>query len=232
MAKKTELTMKQKRLLSGVGLGLFAAVFLLVCRYAGGPLVAFVREPERFRAWVDQRGAAAPVLFVGMVALQVVVAIIPGEPLEIAAGYAFGAVEGTLLCLAGIFIGSALIFLLVRRFGTRAIGVFFPLEKLRRLQWLQENERRLHFWVFLLMFLPGTPKDLLSYFVGLTRMPLLNWLVLTTVARIPSVVTSTIGGNALGSEKYVFALLVFIGTLSISALGIFIYKRVCSANRK
>lgn len=228
MEKHPHLTLRQKQILSGTGLALFAILLALVCWYAGKPLVAFVREPERFRAWVDQRGAAAPILFVGMVVLQVVVAIIPGEPLEIAAGYAFGAVEGTLLCLAGIFIGSALIFLLVRRFGTRAIEVFFPLENLKPLQRLQKSKRRLHFWVFLLMFLPGTPKDLLSYFVGLTRMPLLNWLVITTVARIPSVLTSTIGGNALGSEKYIFALIVFAATLAVSALGILIYKKVCS----
>ena len=66
----------------------------------------------------------------GMVVLQVVVAVIPGEPLEIAAGYAFGALEGTLLCMVGTWIGGLMVFLLVRRFGVRAVEIFFPLEKL------------------------------------------------------------------------------------------------------
>ena len=76
-------------------------------------------------------GVWAPVLFTGMMILQVIVAVIPGEPLEIAAGYAFGAVEGTFLCILGTFIGGMLVFLLVRRFGLRAVEVFFPAEKLR-----------------------------------------------------------------------------------------------------
>ena len=57
---------------------------------------------------------------------QVVVAIIPGEPLEIAAGYAFGFWEGTLLCQIGIFLGSLTVFLFVRNWGIRVVEVFFP----------------------------------------------------------------------------------------------------------
>lgn len=84
-------------------------------------------------------------------------AVIPGEPLEIAAGYAFGAVEGTILCVLGTFLGGILVFLLVRRFGLRAVEIFFSPEKLQRLRFLHK-ERRLARWVFLIFFLPGTPK--------------------------------------------------------------------------
>ena len=76
------------------------------------------------------------------------------------------------------------------------------------------------------MFIPGTPKDLISYFVGLTEMKLGHWILLTSVARIPSVVTSTVGGNALGEEKYLFAALVFAVTVAVSLLGFFVYNRI------
>lgn len=57
--------------------------------------------------------------------LQVLVAIIPGEPLEIAGGYAFGAVWGTVLCLLGAFLGSAAVFAVVRKWGVPLVEVFF-----------------------------------------------------------------------------------------------------------
>lgn len=143
MYEHRHLTIAQKRWFAGIGLALFLVLSGLVCWFAGRPLVRFAQSPELFRAWVDEQGIWAPGLFVGMVVLQVIVAIIPGEPLEIAAGYAFGALEGTLLCIIGTTLGSVLVFLLVRRFGTRAVEVFLPLEKLQSLKFLQD-ERRLH----------------------------------------------------------------------------------------
>lgn len=225
------LTEKQKRWLAGTGIFLFLLLSALIFIFAGKPLIQFVQEPDRFRAWVDQQGVMAPVAFLGMLVLQIVVAIIPGEPLEIAAGYAFGAIEGTLLCLIGSFLGRAAVFLLVRRFGTKAVEVFFPLDKLQELSFLQ-NKRRLTLWVFFLFFLPGTPKDLLAYIVGLTNLPLKNWLLISAIAPLPSIVTSTIGGNALGMENYSFAILVFVLTFLISGAGLLAYRLICCGRER
>ena len=231
MRRERSLTDRQKKWIAGTGVFLFLVLSALVCWFAGRPLIRFVREPERFQAWVDAQGVRAPLLFVGMVVLQIVVAIIPGEPLEIAAGYAFGALEGTLLCLIGALVGRVAVFLLVRRFGVRAVEVFFPLEKVQSLRFLQ-NERRLTFWVFFLFFLPGTPKDVLCYIVGLTNLPLRSWLIISTIAPIPSIITSTIGGDALGMGDYAFAVLVFVITLVISGLGLLAYRAICRARER
>ena len=220
------LTEREKRWIVGLGLGLFLVLFVLVAWYAGRPLVAFASEPERFQQWVDSQGLLAPVLFMGMVILQVVVAVIPGEPLEIAAGYAFGALEGTVLCVLGTLIGGVLVFLLARRFGAQAVEVFFDLEKFRSLRFFQDR-RRLTFWVFLVFFLPGTPKDVLCYFVGLTDMRLRTWILVSAVARIPSIITSTVGGSALGMGEYAFAAIAFLAALAISGLGLLAYRAIC-----
>lgn len=220
------LTEREKRWIVGLGLGLFLVLFVLVAWYAGRPLVAFASEPERFQQWVDSQGLLAPVLFMGMVILQVVVAVIPGEPLEIAAGYAFGALEGTVLCVLGTLIGGVLVFLLVRRFGAQAVEVFFDLEKFRSLRFFQDR-RRLTFWVFLVFFLPGTPKDVLCYFVGLTDMRLRTWILVSAVARIPSIITSTVGGSALGMGEYAFTAIAFLAALAISGLGLLAYRAIC-----
>ena len=229
MRRERSLTDRQKKWIAGTGVFLFLVLSALVCWFAGRPLIRFVREPERFQAWVDAQGVRAPLLFVGMVVLQIVVAIIPGEPLEIAAGYAFGALEGTLLCLIGALVGRVAVFLLVRRFGVRAVEVFFPLEKVQSLRFLQ-NEKKLTFWVFFLFFLPGTPKDVLCYIVGLTKLPLRSWIIISTIAPIPSIIPSTIGGSALGMGRYTFAAAVFGATLAISAAGLLVYRRVSRRN--
>ena len=207
-----------------------ALIFIAAVGYlVGKPMVEFVREPERFRAWVDSSGFVSRVIFVGMVVFQLIIALIPGEPLEMGAGYAFGAVEGTILCIIGCVIGSALVFLFVRRFGVKLVEVFFPREKIRSLRFLQDS-RRLDLLTFIVFFIPGTPKDLLSYFIGLTDMKLGTWLFITAVARIPSIVTSTVTGDALGLKDYQFALIAFGVTLALSLAGILVYRRL-SARR-
>ena len=220
------MTERHKKALYAAAIAIFILFTLAVSWFVGRPLIRFVRQPEQFRAWVQGHGLLGQLAFLGMTVLQIVIAIIPGEPLELGAGYAFGFWRGTLLCEIGILLGGLLVFLFVRRFGVKAVEVFFPREKIESLRFLH-NEKRLALWVFILFFIPGTPKDIMTYIVPLTPMKLSTFLLLSTVARLPSVVTSTIGGNARGTGKLTFALIVFSATALISALGILIYRRIC-----
>ena len=218
--------MKEKdKLRAAVGIGIFVLLSAAVAWLIGKPLLQFVSEPEKFRQWVDSHGLLGPLAFLGMMVLQVFVAVIPGEPLEIGAGYAFGAVEGTLLCILGAAIGSTLVFLFVRRFGVRAVEVFISREKIQSLRFLQ-NTRRVHLFLLVAFLLPGTPKDVLCYVAGLTTLKLGPFILISSICRLPSIVTSTIGGNALGSGQWGMAAIVFAATLVISAIGLWIYKRI------
>lgn len=162
-----------------------------------------------------------------MVFLQVLVAIIPGEPLEIAGGYAFGAWAGTALCLLGAVLGSVIVFALVRRWGRGLVEVFFPADKLEKLRFLLHTspKRTALFW--LIFTVPGTPKDLLCYFAGLTDLPWGTWLLIATVGRLPSIVTSTVGGSALGEQNYRAAVIAFALALAVAGVGYVIYRAVC-----
>ena len=82
-------------------------------------LIDFVSDTEAFRAWIGEQGIWGRLIVVGIVFLQVVVAIIPGEVVEIAAGYAYGPVEGMLLCLAGTALSSSLVYLFTKRLGMK-----------------------------------------------------------------------------------------------------------------
>ncbi len=220
----------KKQGLNKKALGLLAVlVFILfsaaVGWFIGRPMIKLVGEPEQFRDWVDGHGIWGRLIFIGMMVLQVICALIPGEPFEIGAGYAFGAIEGTALCLIGITLGCLVVFLFVRRYGVRLVEVFFSREKIDSVRFLQ-NTRRLELLIFIVNAIPGTPKDLLSYFVALTKIKLSTWLLIVVVSRIPSVVTSTVGGSALGMENYVFAIVTFAVTLVVSGIGVLIYNRI------
>ena len=152
-------------------------------------------------------------------------ALIPGELVEISAGYVFGAWGGALLCLAGTTLGSVLVLLLVRRFGGRFVYAFYPKEKIDALPILRNPKKR-NLLTLVLFLLPGTPKDLLTYGIGLTDMSIPSYLALTTVARFPSVITSTVGGNAVGEKKYLWAVAVFLVTAAISLAGLCLYNRI------
>ncbi len=219
------ITENRKKILSAVSIIAFILFCAVVGWYIGRPMVQFVSEPEKFRAWVEQSDIMGKIYFILMVMFQVVIAFVPGEPLEIGAGYAFGAIEGTVLSLIGIALGSLLVFALVRKFGIKLVEVFFTFEKIKSAKFLQ-NRKKVAFLVFLMFFLPGTPKDLLTYFVGLTDINTKHFFIIATFARIPSVVTSTIGGSFLGTEKYTFAVIVFVITFVISVTGWVIYNRM------
>ncbi len=221
--KKTDISIKKKRWIAILILTAFLAGSILAFWEVGKPLIQFVSDSERLRLWVDDNWFWSRLAYIGIIILQIVVAIIPGEPFEIAAGYAFGAIEGTIICMLGSAIGGTLVFLLVRKFGIKLVEVFVSVDKINSLKFLQDDKKR-DILIFLLFFIPGTPKDALSYFAGLTKMDLKTWILITTIAKFPSIVTSTIGGNAIGMEKYLFAIIVFVITFLISGAGLLFYN--------
>lgn len=219
------MTDKHKRIVSILVLIFFVVFMVVVFWFAGMPMIRFVEDPDQYRSWIEGKGILAQISFVAMVLFQVIIAIIPGEPLEICAGYAFGTLEGTILCMLGIALGSLVIFMLVRTLGVKLVEVFFSVEKIRSMRFLRDNRKR-NTLAFIIMMIPGTPKDLVSYFAGLTSMKLHEWLIISTIARIPSIVTSTLGGSALAEKDYTFAILVFAVTAVISIIGILIYNKI------
>jgi uncharacterized membrane protein YdjX (TVP38/TMEM64 family) len=222
---------KRRKIISAISILSIIAFFVIITIVVGEPLLNFVADSEKFRGWVDSQGFWGRLTLIGIMCLQVVVAIIPGEVIEIGAGYAFGAVEGMLLCLIGAAIGSAVIFAFTKRFGIKLVEAFIPREKINSLQFVKDS-KKLDLLIFILFFIPGTPKDVITYFIGLTPMKLHTFLIISSIARVPSVISSTIGGNAIGMQDYRFAVIVFAITAGISIVGIIIYNKILKHNKK
>ena len=213
---------RRRKILAGISLAVVVLLVVFVTLFVSRWLSSFSRED--FRDYVRSFGALAPAVMLGLQILQVFIALIPGELVESAAGFILGPWLGTLVCYLGIALASALILTLTRRYGVKLVEVFISREKINELRFLSTEQKR-NALIFLLFFIPGTPKDLLTYFVGLTDIRLRTFLLLSMVARIPSVITSTFGGHLLGEERYMGAVILYGVTGLLSLLGMAGYHR-------
>ena len=212
---------RRRKLLAWISVAIVAVLALLITWFFWRWLASF--SQEGLRDYIQSFGAASWVAFLVLQILQVFIALIPGELLESAAGFIFGPVFGTVLCYVGIAIASSMVFLLTRKFGIKLVEVFVSREKINGLRFLK-NEKKRNLLIFLIFFIPGTPKDLLTYSVGLTEIKLHAFLAISLCARIPSVVTSALGGHLIGEKNYSLAIVIYAVTAAVSILGMIFYN--------
>ena len=153
----------------------------------GKSAIELVKDTERFKAWIDGFGIWGIIVFVAIRVLQTVVKFIPTEPIEIAAGLVWGWLGGLLLCLLGNIIGSIIILIMMKRIGVRILRLFRLEKKLQSMRFLQDREKRNRL-LFIFYLVPGTPKDTMTYFVGLTDMNMIEFMIISSIARIPAIV--------------------------------------------
>lgn len=221
---------KLKNFFSGRNVYLIISVAVLVAllllgTFLIGPMLAdAVKDPQKFRESLGS-GFESYLIFVGIQILQVVFAFIPGEAVEFAAGYVFGAFWGTVLCLIGVAIATALVFGLTRLLGRKFTEIMLDKKDHKKLKFLND-EKNLE-WIFaILYFIIGTPKDVITYFAGITKIKFGVFMVISTLCRIPSILTSAIAGQALGEENYILSVIIFAVSAVIAVLGYLIYHRI------
>lgn len=185
---------------------------------------------EGMRAYTASMGSFGWLFAVGLQVVQILVAFIPGELVESGLGFAFGPVYGTLYCYLGLAIGQAAVFLIIRRFGMSALRYFVSPEKLSGLR-VFKGEERMARLTFILFLLPGTPKDLFCYLFPLTDISMGQFLLISLVARFPSVITSTLGGDMLAGGDIRSAVVLYAVTGTFSLLGMWVYNSVLKRRR-
>lgn len=211
----------------GTGGRALAAAALLVAAalYWGPGLWAFFTDRDAVRAWADAQGPLAPVAMGALVVAQIVIAVLPGEPVELAAGYLFGFWEGTVVCLAGGMVGTLAVTALVRALGMRAVRAFFSAEQLEGVSWLRDSAR-FELLMLVVFLIPGTPKDVLTYVAGLTDCRWWRIAAIATVGRVPSVVTSTLAAGFASQGDWVAAGVTLAVTVAFVGAGAAAYAAV------
>ena len=213
-----------KRLL-GYGVLLLAVCLLLYYYHDAHRGVArilhFFSNRERLKEFIDSFGWYAPLIFIGLQALQVIAAPVPGELTGFIGGYLFGMGPGLACSTVGLTLGSLLAFMISRRLGMPFVSRFVGQENQRKFD--QVMQRHGTFFSFILFLIPGIPKDYLCYLLGLSPLGLFPFLVISIFGRFPSTLLLTMQGQAVRSEDYRVFFLALGAALIITVLAV-IYR--------
>lgn len=167
------------------------------------------------------RGHAAAIL-IALQILQVLVCIIPGQPIQFAASYMFGIVGGYLISVTGAAIGATITFYLSRLLGKDAVCTLFDEEKIENYRRKLNSGKGL-MAVFLIYLIPGIPKDLTAYAAGISDIRFMPFLVLSTIGRTPGMLGSILIGYFFNRGNY-YAIAV-LAVITAAMLIVFYIKR-------
>lgn len=211
-------------------LGGLAAFFVLMALACIGvaPWIAELTEPgglERVVEDVRSAGIGGAFMLLGFQFLQIVVAFIPGEVVQIAAGMMYGPWIGALVVLVGCVVSSAFIFMVVHKLGAPFVRAMIPEKWMGKLEKFESSEK-LDVMVFVLFLIPGLPKDVFTYLVPLTNMRMRNFLVLSNLGRIPGVLISTFGANGLMEGDYMQSIVLFAVAAAIAVVALVLHEKI------
>ncbi len=210
---------RANRILSLVIFPAFIAAILIVVLIFRKEIWQVFTSSENIRKTVGSWGIAAPLAFIALQFVQVVIFVIPGEVPQIAGGYLFGTVRGALFSVIGILLGSSFNFVLARIFGVPFVRALFGEEKIAKFDAVSRSPRA-QIAFFLFFVIPGIPKDVLCYVAGVSPMRYLAFLVVSMVGRLPGIVGSAGIGGAAAANKWVVAGIIFGVASLLFVLGV------------
>lgn len=180
---------------------------------------------------IRNAGAAGVLILLALQFLQVVVAIIPGEVVQLAAGLMYGPLWGTVILVAGATLSSAVVYKLVHSLGAPFVRDMVSPQHMERFNQFQ-NSGKLDVVVFVLFLIPGLPKDAFTYLVPLTEMKMKDFLLITTVARTPGILGSTYVASGLANGNIAGSIVVIVIVAVAAALCIAFREKISEALKK
>lgn len=226
-------SMSKADLFKFVGLIAFIAIILLLV-FLAWPYIADVFSEggvDRLVQRVQNAGFFGVLILLGMQFLQIVVAFIPGEVVQLAAGLMYGPILGAIVVLIGCVISSTIVYKLVHVLGAPFVQGMVSTEHLEKFHSFEESGK-LDIIVFILFLIPGMPKDVFTYLVPLTDMPYKKFIVLTTVGRIPGVVASTYAASGFANGDVVGPVIVLVVVAVIAIVGIVFRDKIINLFHK
>lgn len=180
-----------------------------------------------FKEKVNESGFIGLAMLFGLQLAQIFLIILPGEPIEILAGMCYGGWGGLIFITISVAIMTTLIFFLVRKLGKRFVYDICDEEKVKKIEnsKLFKNPKKIEWIMIILFMIPGTPKDLLVYISGLLPIKPLNLILISTFARLPSVVSSTFAGDTLMKGNWESSIIIYAITFLLVGIVVFIINK-------
>ena len=221
---------KKKLKIFKIMLFIIAVIILTVITVYLFPVVKNLSTKEGqiiFKNKVSDSGTYGLLLLFLIQIAQIFLFILPGEPIEILAGMCYGWFLGTVFIMISSAIIATLIFWLVRKIGRQFVYDFSDEEKIKKIESSKifQNPKKIELVLFILFLVPGTPKDLLTYLAGLLPIRMRRFVIISTIARIPSIVTSTIAGANIADGNWKKGIILYGLIVVIVAVALFIFNK-------
>ena len=178
-----------------------------------------IRDVEN---WLLQYKAKSALIYIGAQIMQIIICIVPGQALQVAAGYLYGFWLAFALSMIGAFLGSVAVFYIAQFLGQDAVHFLFGERKITEM--LDKlNSKKGMVLVFIIFLIPGIPKDLCTYAAGISNMHIRPFLILSLIGRAPGMMCSTAIGKQLMQGNYHYAIIIAAIVVVIFIIG-FIFK--------
>jgi len=227
-------TTQRKLLVKGAIFGILIFLISVISRYGPQPfnltgpqwqelgdVTEFYSSKKRLKRFLMSFGPYSAAVFTLLQALQVVVAPIPGELTGVVGGYLYGNAFGFLLSTLGLTLGSWVAFELASALGRTFVERLVKKEIIERFNFVTTSAGVTT--CFLLFLLPGFPKDYLCYVIGLSRMKLSTFLIISTLGRVPGTYVLTLQGASIRSHEYSIAVIVAVICVVVIFFG-YVYR--------
>ncbi len=208
--------------------GIIVAAFIVYCIwlvYTDAPayrfLVRLYVDKKFLKATLKQWGVLAPILFMLLQALQVIISPIPGDATGFLGGYLFGEWLGLFYSTIGLTVGSVISFWIGRWLGEQYVRNLVSKETWAKLGFIVEAEGAI--LCFIIYLIPGLPKDIVCYLFGISPMPLWVFALASGLGRVPGTwILSTQGAHVEGGH-YVEVILISAVVAAV-ALPLYYYR--------
>lgn len=204
---------------SYIALGIIS-IFLVYCAYEYSKYFYILRDPDRLKEVMLSYGKYSILAFVMLQVIQVIAFFIPGEIVQIAGGYIYGTLPGSLLSIVGITIGSIAGYGISNYYGKPLVNKIISKKNMKFFQRVL-NVGSINYVVFLLYLIPGIPKDVLSYICGVSSINFKNFFIYSTLGRLPGIFISAYFGAKIDSNSTNILIIIAISMTILFVLGVF-----------
>lgn len=204
----------------GLGIGVLATALGLVIWLVAteAPIVRFTvrlyRDNVFLKETVAAWGWAAPIVFIAIQALQVIISPIPGEITGPVGGALFGTFWGVVYSTVGLTAGTLFCFALGRLYGEPLVRPWLSEHHWNRMNFILEAEGAI--FCFIIYLIPGFPKDIVSYLFGISPIPFWVFALVSTLGRLPATWVSSYVGAHVAEHKFIYAFLLLALVLAVT----------------
>lgn len=223
MERKVRNTLARNILLAMLFIGTLIFISFKYTPY----IMSVISNTEEFRDFILSYGNTGVLVFMAFQISHIIIPVIPGEIVQIAGGYVYGTILGSVFLLIGTAIGTVGVFYISRTVGYPIVKIFVSKENMERFAFLS-NSSKIEAVMFALFLIPGIPKDALIYIAGLTPIKPLRFILISLVARTAGIIGSAFIGANLLEKDYRTVIIMTIISVLIFAIGIVFRKKILS----